>query len=408
MLLAASESPGRAEIDADIFAGAHLWSGDNRLSRADNPTDGNVFAHSGLFGLRLAYVPIPHLAIEGELAILPTSTIDESSRLGVLAVRGHLLVNLLTGRFRPFVLAGGGGMISMPTVASPLKSDAEGELHAGVGFKIDFVPNWGLRLDGRAVFPQGLSQTFTAEGEVLIGFYGRFGVARKVPLLMPPPPPPLPPTAVDRDNDGVPDSEDRCPDAPGPRENGGCPDQDSDGDGVPDRLDRCPGLYGSSANQGCPEPDTDHDGVPDRLDRCPTVAGSPANAGCPEEAAKPLPKALAPFSGTIAGITFEPYRAIITVTSYPTLDQAVALLKEHGNVRVQIAGYTDSSGDPDQNRALSQARADAVRQYLIDKGIAPERLTAIGYGPDKPLFDNATAAGRAKNRRVEFILIPGP
>ena len=88
------------------------------------------------------------------------------------------------------------------------------------------------------------------------------------------------------------------------------------------------------------------------------------------------------------------------------LDKAVAVLKEHATVRIEIAGHTDNAGTPEANRTLSQQRADAVRQYFIDKGIDGARLTAVGFGPDKPIADNATPAGRAKNRRVEFRLLP--
>jgi outer membrane protein OmpA-like peptidoglycan-associated protein len=78
------------------------------------------------------------------------------------------------------------------------------------------------------------------------------------------------------------------------------------------------------------------------------------------------------------------------------------VLKEHTSVRLQIEGHTDNAGPAEQNRTLSQQRADAVRQYMIDKGIDGSRLTAVGFGPDKPVADNKTPDGRAKNRRVEF------
>lgn len=429
-LLAATETPGRAEVDAEIFAGAHIFSDANRLSRADNPTDGNVFRHSGLFGLRLGYVPIPRLALEAELAMIPTSTRDDASRLGVLALRGHLLFNILTGRVRPFLLLGGGGMFSTPTTASMLRAGAEGELHAGAGLKIDFVKNWGIRLDGRAVFPQALTKPFTVEGEALVSLYGRFDVAAA------PPPAPLP-VDSDSDQDGVADSEDRCVSAAGPRENNGCPDTDQDGDGIVDRLDRCPTVAGAREHGGCTAPDRDGDGIPDASDRCPAESGLKENGGCPDKdgdgdgiidrldrcPGQPetrnsyqdedgcpdvVPAAVAKFTGAIQGVSFKTNQAVLTKESLPTLDRAVAVLREYASVRLEIAGHTDDSGKADKNRELSQARAEAVRAYLIKQGVDGARLTSVGYGPDKPVASNDTTAGRAKNRRVEFVLRTDP
>lgn len=431
------EGAAHAEIDAGFFVGAHLFNDENRLSRSGSPTPQNGLDHSGIVGLRFAYLPIPRLALESELGIIPTSTHDASSRLGVLALRGHLLVNLLTGRVRPFLLAGGGGMFSMPSAGSKLKSDLEGALHAGAGLQVDFVKNWGLRIDGRAIFPQAIEQPLTVEGEVLLGFYGRFD---SEPQKKEPPQPAAeakPTAALDSDGDGTPDGRDRCPGIVGPSENDGCPDKDSDGDGVIDRLDACPSAAGKPGGDGCPDKDSDGDGVVDSADRCPQSSGPADNGGCPDtdtdgdgivdrldkcpsqpetrnqyqdEDGCPdeVPKAVAQFTGTIAGITFEPNSAVITNSSLPVLDKAIAVLREHASVRLQITGHTDNSGAVDQNRALSQARAAAVRAYFVSQGINESRLTAVGMGPDKPLADNATPQGRAKNRRVEFSLLGQP
>ena len=409
--LCALSGSARAEIDAGVFAGVHFFNDDNRLGRASHPASENGIDHGGLVGIRLSYVPLPRLAIEAELGIVPTSSHDGLSRLGVMPARAHLLVNLLTGRVRPFLLAGGGGMFAMPTAGSRLEQDAVGEFHAGGGLQVDIVNNWGLRLDGRAVFPQAMSQTLTTEGEILLGFYGRFDRKEAAPLPPPapvpsPPVPVVPPPVVDSDGDGILDAVDKCPQAAGLAANSGCPDSDTDGDGVIDRLDKCPAEAGVKENDGCADKDSDNDGVVDRLDKCPaepeTKNQFQDDDGYPDE----LPKAVAQFTGAIAGIAFEPNRATITKASNPVLDKAVAVLKEHATVRIEIAGHTDNAGTPEANRTLSQQRADAVRQYFIDKGIDGARLTAVGFGPDKPIADNATPAGRAKNRRVEFRLLP--
>ncbi len=412
-MLAGSPQAAYAEINAGVFAGGHFFNDNNKLSRQNVATSSNGFDHSGIVGLRLAYVPIPRLAIEAELGIIPTSTHDGSSRLGVLSARGHLLLNLLTGRVRPFLLAGGGGMFSMMAIGSKLAADSEAALHAGGGLQVDITKLWGLRLDGRAVFPQALSSALTTEGEILFAFYGRFdvqGAAAPVPPPAPAPAPSVipatPPPVVDSDGDGIVDTIDKCPAAAGLPANAGCPDEDSDKDGVVDRLDKCPSEAGVKENDGCADKDSDGDGIVDRLDKCPiepeTKNQFQDEDGCADE----LPKALAQFSGAIAGIAFAPNRTEITAATRPVLDQAVAVLKEHTSVRVQIEGHTDNAGPAEQNRTLSQQRADAVRQYMIDKGIDGSRLTAVGFGPDKPIADNKTAEGRAKNRRVEFTRLP--
>jgi uncharacterized repeat protein (TIGR01451 family) len=212
----------------------------------------------------------------------------------------------------------------------------------------------------------------------------------------------------DRDGDGIPDIDDRCPDQPedkdGFEDTDGCPDPDNDKDGVPDVADACPLEPGPAANKGCPDPDRDVDGVPDRLDNCPDVKGSPDNAGCPE---KQLVKIGDDRLDILEGVHFKTDLAVIEPHSYPVLDNVVAVLKAHGQLKIQIEGHTDSKGDPAYNKKLSQRRADAVVAYLVGKGIAADRLTAIGFGEERPIADNNTPDGRAQNRRVVFTVIGG-
>jgi outer membrane protein OmpA-like peptidoglycan-associated protein len=200
----------------------------------------------------------------------------------------------------------------------------------------------------------------------------------------------------DRDGDGVADKDDKCPDVAGTAQFQGC--NDTDGDGIADWEDQCPEKAGPKANNGCP--DTDNDGIPDHQDKCPTVPGTAANQGCPEVRAE-VKKRLA-FAAT--AIQFETGKALIKKTSYKMLDEIVAILNEYNDYDMTIDGHTDNTGKADRNMELSQQRADAVKQYFIDKGIAASRLTATGYGQDQPVADNKTAAGRAKNRRVDMDL----
>lgn len=198
----------------------------------------------------------------------------------------------------------------------------------------------------------------------------------------------------DTDGDGVIDKEDKCPQAKGLANLGGCPD--SDGDGVTDAMDACPQLAGPAEKQGCP--DSDGDGVSDDLDKCPRVPGVASMRGCPEVSEKTRML----FEKALTGIQFETGRSTIKKVSYPILDQVVTVMKENPGYNLEVNGHTDSQGDDAANLKLSQERAAAVEKYLEDKGVAKDRISSQGYGETVPLADNATAAGRARNRRVEF------
>ena len=214
---------------------------------------------------------------------------------------------------------------------------------------------------------------------------------------------------LDSDGDGVANRLDQCPNTPkGAKvDTRGCP-LDSDGDGVFDGLDRCPDTpAGVKVNaEGCPL-DTDGDGIPDYLDKCPTVPAPGTADGCPPKAAEPKPAPVAepsvPRKLTLDGVNFDNDSARLRPESIAILDNAAATLKEWGEVKVEVAGHTDSVNSDAYNRKLSQRRAEAVRAYLIRKGVAAERLTAKGYGEASPVADNKTAEGRFKNRRVELI-----
>ncbi|MEI8204463.1 MAG: OmpA family protein [Bacteroidota bacterium] len=209
-------------------------------------------------------------------------------------------------------------------------------------------------------------------------------------------------TEKDSDGDGVPDSKDKCPGTPkGVKVDiHGCP-LDSDGDGVPDYLDKCPGTPVAvkvDAN-GCPV-DTDGDGIADYLDKCPTVKGTVANKGCPE--VKVEEKKV--FEEALQGIQFETGKDVILPGSFSILDNVVTILKNNPQYNLLINGHTDNVGSPESNMVLSGKRAEAVKTYFINKGIGAKRLTAKGFGETKPIADNNTEAGRAKNRRVEFVV----
>lgn len=180
---------------------------------------------------------------------------------------------------------------------------------------------------------------------------------------------------------------------------------DSDGDGVPDVSDRCPRTPRGAAvdNRGCPK-DSDGDGVYDYQDKCPdTPRGVKVDkSGCP------LPKAAAAATVTAAGtwifkgVQFENNSAELKATSYEVLDEIADYLNQRTDLAVEIQGHTDGRGSRAYNLDLSKRRAESVKAYLVKKGVAADRMTAKGFGPDRPIATNETSAGRAENRRVEF------
>ncbi|MBN1984202.1 MAG: OmpA family protein [Chitinivibrionales bacterium] len=205
---------------------------------------------------------------------------------------------------------------------------------------------------------------------------------------------------VDTDHDNIVDRLDKCPDKPGIAELSGCPDVDSDSDKLVDRLDKCPNEAEDfdqyQDTDGCPDNDNDGDGFPDLTDKCPNRPGVAENEGCPKT------KEITRGQLILKGVNFESGKAVLLFGSYKVLDEIAESLVEWPEVRVEIQGHTDNTGKPAKNLELSQQRAETVRQYLIGKGVAADRLTAVGYGKERPIADNKTASGRAQNRRVEL------
>jgi OOP family OmpA-OmpF porin len=133
-----------------------------------------------------------------------------------------------------------------------------------------------------------------------------------------------------------------------------------------------------------------------------TANGFDDGDGCPDE----VPPEVQKLTGVISGIQFAQGAAVqLAPGSSAVLDETAAMLAKYPTVRIEISGHTDSSGDEQKNRDLSQQRADAVRAYLVKRGVAESRLESKGYGTQFPIGNNATPEGRAQNRRVEFKLL---
>ncbi|MBN2723156.1 MAG: OmpA family protein [Deltaproteobacteria bacterium] len=230
----------------------------------------------------------------------------------------------------------------------------------------------------------------------------------------------------DRDGDGIPDDKDQCPDDPedkdGFEDSDGCPDKDNDGDGIPDFKDICPGrdadkknnfkdtkedMDGFQDEDGCPDPDNDQDGILDVVDKCPnepeTFNGFEDKDGCPDKGKVRVTQGAIEI---YEKIYFATGKSEILPKSFGILDAIVATLKAHPKItKIEIQGHTDDRASESYNLKLSDDRANSVRQYLIDHGIGSSRLTAKGYGESRPIDRRKTAEARAKNRRVEFVIL---
>lgn len=202
---------------------------------------------------------------------------------------------------------------------------------------------------------------------------------------------------LDGDSDGVFDSQDKCLNTKSGEkvDEFGCLIKvDADKDGVPDEVDKCANtLKGTKVNdRGC-ELDSDDDGIADSRDKCPDTSKEfiVDGYGCPQTAT--------------LKINFARYKYNVSDKLINDLQNFALFLKEHVDYQVIIYGYTDSKGNKEANKKLSQNRANAVKEALIRYGIKATKLTAIGKGIDDPVADNATKEGRAQNRRIEVELL---
>ncbi len=217
------------------------------------------------------------------------------------------------------------------------------------------------------------------------------------------------PDDQDTDGDGLADSRDQCvlepEDGDGYLDADGCPEPDNDLDAILDESDRCANdpedPDGYQDEDGCPDRDNDADGLADVNDQCPNEPGPRDENGCPRvyQDVEVTREAIRIHQT----IHFEFDRAVIRPVSFPILNTVAQVLRDYPDIAVEVQGHTDSRGRDEYNMRLSQERSEAVRQYLIEQGIGAQRLTARGYGETRPIDTNRTSAGRAANRRVEFV-----
>ena len=423
--VAASTSLAQANVEIGGTAGLHVFSNTNELGVNDVP-DANSEHNSALFGLRLGVFFTPMFGVEGEFAVIPSESRKSVFDVWNITYRAQVVAQFRAAdpqvKLVPFVFLGLGALQIVDNGGAKndaqIAKDTDGMLFLGAGAKYRVDNGWGLRADVRLLFPpSSKDESFTEDFEALLSIYKDFG-RKKVEKPVPPP------VDNDPDKDGIVGDADKCPneaeDKDGFQDDDGCPDPDNDGDGIADAADKCANepedKDGFQDEDGCPDPDNDGDGVLDAADKCPTEPetknGFQDEDGCPDE----IPAKLKQFTGVIQGINFKLNDAALQPTSNATLDKAVAVLKEFGDLKLEIQGHTDdqalkAGGKFADNQALSQARADSVKAYFVSKGIDEARLASKGYGDTVPVENpkDLTAgklnAARAKNRRVEFKLV---
>lgn len=461
---ARSSGPGALSVDLGLFVGGFFASDDHEFYDPLTSMQSDLGAAEFDFGVRAAFYPLRYVGVEAEGVILPSVTPDGGNILGF---RGHV-IGQLPMMVTPFAVFGVGTM-AIFSDDDALGDDGDGVIYGGVGARFRAAASLDLRADLRVIgAPKANSfGGATAHVEVLIGASWDFGAVEapaRVAVVEPPPEPldddrdgfvgaadkcpdergiapdgcpdrdrdgdnianvddrcpdaaeningfedgdGCPDEIPDSDNDGLKDDVDRCKNQPEDmdqfQDGDGCPDEDNDSDGVTDDTDACPMKSGPPENRGCPDTDRDGDGVVDRLDNCPDEPGLAKRQGCKR-------RQLVIIQGSslqiLDRVYFRTGRARIRRRSFRLLNNVAAVLAAHSElIKIEVAGHTDDRGTNDDNKVLSQARAEAVVAYLVKRGIDPERLTAVGYGEEQPAEEGTSRRARRANRRVEFKVV---
>jgi OOP family OmpA-OmpF porin len=382
-------------LEASGFVGVDWFGEHTELGNAWAPEQ--VPGTSPLVGARVTWLALPalpanlQLAVEGELAIAPAFTGGSTvgGRMSYFAPvfewHAHALLRFARwSAVEPHLALGGGG----ETVASSspfMAKETDPIAYWGLGARMPALATWHIRIDARHGIMPARGGGATSTFEVALGLGTTFGLpvvrtARRVAS------PPVEQPAVDdtdTDGDGIPDRLDRCPrereTVNGVADDDGCPETDPDMDGILGDADKCPDqaedFDGFEDDDGCPDPDNDGDGIADLRDVCPaepeTVNGFEDDDGCPDQ----LPAEIAAALATV--VRFEPGRARVTEAAGAALTRVLAMLQAGPALRIAIVGHpvrsdrADAAGGDD----LARRRAEAVKWYLVDQGIAGDRIT---------------------------------
>lgn len=213
----------------------------------------------------------------------------------------------------------------------------------------------------------------------------------------------------DTDKDGIWDHMDVCPQLPGDAVNYGCPpgnlNRDSDKDGVLDKNDKCMYLKGLPQFNGCP--DTDGDGISNIDDECPFVKGPAINRGCPATQASNITTALPTREISIDVVEFDTDKSFIRPQYFSMLDRVASIMLQNPTYNIMLVGHTDNEGSDTYNYHLGQRRSKSVRDYLIQRGVTPQRISTMSYGESLPKRQNVSASNKQRNRRTEIVVLEG-
>ncbi len=375
-----SEPAHRAPLSGYItiggFIGPHLFSSSSTLGAVN--TDGPSLESGLALGPRLGYALSPSLTLETGLAAIATQARDGDREVSVTVLEPHAHARLGGGTvagIEPFALVGLGLPIALSSDSEVIKSGVAPSFQAGVGFAIERASGLVLRFDARALtLPARGVALATFEFNLLLSLEYRFG--RRAP----PAAAPTPRRIQDADRDGVPDDLDRCP------------QRDEDRDGFEDE-------------DGCPDIDDDLDQVLDVADQCrlapETVNGYRDQDGCPDS----LPEALLDLDR--GELRFRSGRDTLRPQAQTIIADIADILARYRDVKIRIVGHADgdeASADDATAEALSQRRAEAVRDALVARGVAPQRLTLEAAGTRQPASDERDRRARARNRRVTLAV----
>lgn len=426
--LSAMSTNALANVEIGGTAGIHIFSETNALGRDTNETYHQV--NSAFFGLRLGVTFGDMLGLELEGGTIPTESGGGTVTFDIFNVvgRANLIAQFRTADASniviPFVVVGAGAMRVMAVQSTDPSLFKEGDMggfgYVGAGLKYRATGGWGVRLDARVhLVPSDGSGSITPEFEVLTSLYREWGRAAKPKTVETT----KTGSNLDSDADGINDDTDKCvkeaEDKDEFQDEDGCPDADNDADGINDDADKCKAEAEDKDNfqddDGCPDADNDADGVPDTSDKCAdapeTKNGFDDEDGCADE----IPAKVTAVVGPLTGVTFKANTADLAPASTKKLDTVAAALAEFPTIKVEVAAHTDDQALAKGSKfesadALSQAQADAVKAYLVKKGVAEGNITAKGYGSTKPAQDPTglkgakLAAARTANRRVELTL----
>jgi OmpA-OmpF porin, OOP family len=356
-------------------------------------------------------------SLGGSFINYPMTTRTFTNNSLLLEANASLNLKMTTEKYwvQPYISLGIGG--------HKYKSYYGAFMPLGLGMKVNLFDEAHLFVTSTYRVPL-TTETANYHFQHGIGIAGRLGKKKEAPKLIEPPKPPS-----DRDGDGIFDEVDKCPDVKGLAKYEGCPIPDTDKDGINDEEDKCVTVPGLARYQGCPIPDTDKDGINDEEDKCPTVPGVARYQGCPipdtdgdgtndeEDKCVTIPGPRDNFGCPVISeeikkkvdvaaknILFVTGSAKLQTKSYKGLNEVVQIMKDNPGMSLAIDGHTDNVGAEDKNQTLSDNRANAVKTYLVSKGVEESRITAQGHGEMEPIADNKTAAGRQQNRRSELKL----